>query len=141
MANFVTGENPSILEPTPGEGNLVRSLEKKGTVTAPQNIFSLPETSYDWVVANPPFTPMKVGYQILDKCLEISDNLVFLLPWLVIINSERRTRKLQDFGLVSVTHLPRKAFNGARVQTCILELKKGYTRGTRLHFYRLGQKN
>lgn len=139
MAAFVSGENLSILEPTPGEGNLVRALKNYGNVVAPKDFFFLPSARYDWVVANPPFTPMKVGYQILDKCLEMSDNLIFLLPWLVLINGEKRTRKLQDFGLVSVTHLPRKAFDGARVQACILELRKGWTGKTTLKFYRLGQ--
>jgi len=137
MASFVSGENQTILEPTPGEGNLVSALKKRGNVVSPADFFSLPCGRYDWIVANPPFTPMKVGYQILDRCLGMSDNLIFLMPWLVLINGERRTRRLREFGLVSVTHLPRKAFSGARVQTCILELRRWWMGTTALKFYGL----
>jgi hypothetical protein len=54
MASFIIGENQKILEPTPGQGNLVRALENYGTVIAPEDFFSLTEDRYDWVVANPP---------------------------------------------------------------------------------------
>jgi hypothetical protein len=75
---------------------------------------------------NPPFTPMKLGYKILYRCMELSNNIVALMPWLTIINGQKRTEDIMNFGLKSITHLPRKTFNGARVQTCILELHKGY---------------
>jgi type I restriction-modification system DNA methylase subunit len=76
---------------------------------------------------NPPFSPMTLGYQILYNCINMSDNIIALMPWLTIINSERRTKKIIDFGLKSITHLPRNIFPGSRVQTCILEIKKGYS--------------
>lgn len=58
--------------------------------------------------------------------MELSDNIIALMPWLVIINSKQRTHKIISFGLKSITHLPRDIFKGSRVQCCILELKKGY---------------
>lgn len=128
MASFVPDNAGSILEPTAGEGNLVKALNKKGIITAPEDFFELSKDSkFDWIVANPPFTPMPLAYKILYQCMEMSDNLIFLMPWLTLINSEKRTKKIFDFGLVSVTHLPRNVFPGSRVQTCVLELKKGYT--------------
>lgn len=131
MSSFITPDyrnpNPSILEPTPGEGNLVNALVTRGIITAPIDFFDLPDDSrFDCIVSNPPFSPMVLGYKILDKCMTMSDNLIFLMPWLTLINSEKRTKKIFDFGLVSVTHLPRNVFPGSRVQTCILEMKKDY---------------
>ena len=111
-------DNNKVLEPTPGEGNLVKALAKKGfEVTIPSDDFY----TYDWmterydaVVMNPPFTPMKVGYDIFDKCMSTSDIVIALMPWLTIINSEKRAKKLSGFGLKSVTHLPRSTFKGSR---------------------------
>ena len=117
----------TVLEPTPGVGNLVRALTGYA-VAAPDDFWALPEDSkFDAVVMNPPFTPMVVGYDILFKCMEMAPVVIALMPWLTIINSERRSTALVDYGLKSITHLPRKAFKGSRVQTCILELAKGYS--------------
>ena len=136
MVNFLPDNCGSILEPTPGKGNLVKALQSKGEVIAPINFSSLPEDSFfDWIVMNPPFSPMKVGYEILDKCMKMSNNIVALMPWLTIINSEKRTKKIMDFGLFSITHLPRKTFPGSRVQTCILHMRKERDRSTLFETY------
>ena len=126
MASFLPDDAGIILEPTPGIGNLVKSLKNKGMVVAPNDFFKLNEQKFDWIVMNPPFTPMAQGYQILYKCMEMSENIIALMPWLVLINGQKRTSDVMNFGLVSITHLPRSVFNGARVQTCILQMKKGY---------------
>ena len=84
----------------------------------------------------PPFSPMKEGYEILNVCMEMSNTIIALMPWLTIINSERRTKKILDFGLHSVTHLPRTAFPGSRVQTCILDMQRGVSGDTKLLFYK-----
>ena len=130
MSSFLPDIAGEILEPTKGIGNLVSELEKKGNVTAPDDFFQLEKSTFDWVVMNPPFTPMKLGYQILYECMEMSDNIIALMPWLTIINSEKRTSDIMSFGLVSITHLPRKIFPGTRVQTCILEMRKAYKQKT-----------
>lgn len=126
MASMVPPGCSTVLEPTPGEGNLVRALSGKYNVTAPKDFFAHPLVRVDCVVMNPPFSPMSMGYEILDRCMSFSDNVVALMPWLVLINSSRRVGKLLDFGLESVTHLPRCTFPGARVQCCILVLRRGY---------------
>lgn len=127
MASFLPNNSGRILEPTKGEGNLVLELETKGEVIAPDDFFMLENKQrYDWIVMNPPFTPMSKGYKILYSCMEMSDNIIALMPWLVLINGERRTKDIIDFGLKSITHLPRRIFKGSRVQCCILELKKGF---------------
>ena len=79
-----------------------------------QDFFKFDE-KVDCVVGNPPFTPMKVGYDILNKCFELSDNIIFLMPWLALINSEKRTQLYMERGLKKIVHLPRKAFPGSRL--------------------------
>jgi type I restriction-modification system DNA methylase subunit len=124
-----------ILEPTAGEGNLVKALAGKGVIIAPKDFFNMQKEQFDWVVMNPPFSPMKLGYKILYASMEMSNNIIALMPWLTIINGEKRTRDLINFGLKTVIHLPRKVFKGARVQCCILELQKGYKEETKLKWY------
>lgn len=127
MAGFLPQNAGSILEPTAGMGNLVRACSLYGDVTAPEDFFKMEKSRFDWIVMNPPFTPMAVGYKILYECMEMSDNIIALMPWLTMINGAKRTKDIMDFGLVSITHLPRKVFDWSRVQTCILEMCKGYT--------------
>lgn len=136
MAAFIPDQCGTILEPTPGIGNLVRAVKHKGLVIAPVNYEDLPSGArYDWAIMNPPFTPMQEGYRYLKEVMEMSDNIIALLPWFILINSERRINHIIDFGLVSVTHLPRKTFPGCRIQCCVLEMKKGFSGTTSLkHF-------
>lgn len=130
MASFLPDQAGSILEPTAGKGNLVKSLYKKGNVTAPEDFFTMEKQKFDWIVMNPPFTPMAQGYKILYACMEMSDQIIALMPWLTMINGEKRTKDIMRFGLKSITHLPRTIFKGSRVQTCILEMSKGYVGDT-----------
>lgn len=127
MASMVDKDS-SILEPTKGNGNLVLELNKVGHVYAPDGDFLLQDHNafYDYVVMNPPFTPMPLAYQILYITMGMTDNIIALMPYLTLINSDKRTRDILNFGLKSITHLPRTAFKGSRVQTCILEMKRGY---------------
>lgn len=121
-----------VLEPTPGIGNLVQTLEEHGyIVDAPMDFFKHPFQKYDAIVVNPPFTPMVLGYEILYNCMERSDIVIALMPWLTLINSQKRTKKIVDFGLYSITHLPRSVFKGSRVQTCILKMIKGHSFSTK----------
>ena len=125
----------TVLEPTPGEGNLVRALEGY-EVTAPGEFWDV-SGWFDAVVMNPPFTPMKEGYRILYAVMDMSDVIIALMPWLTLINSQGRTRGVVGFGLRSVTHLPRSVFPGARVQTCVLQMERGYSGDCGLSFYGL----
>jgi hypothetical protein len=133
MASFLPDNCGTILEPTPGIGNLVNAAKHKGKVIAPMYFEDIEKGSrFDWAIMNPPFTPMKEGFRYLKEVMEMTDNIVALLPWFIIINSERRLNDIKNFGLVSVTHLPRKTFPGCRIQCCLLELRNGYCGNT--HF-------
>lgn len=134
----------TVLEPTPGPyRNIVKQLEKRGLdVTAPDDFFLLQKRRFDAIVMNPPFsskftflenapkeiknTGMKMGYWFLTEMLTWSDNIIALMPWFTISDSDRRLRTLMNFGLVSVTALPRKTFEYARIQTVVIRLKRGY---------------
>ena len=55
MASFLPDRVGIILEPTKGEGNLVKVLNNKGTLIAPDDFFSLDKKSrFDYIVMNPP---------------------------------------------------------------------------------------
>jgi len=125
MVSLLPNNIKTVLEPTPGQGNIVKALANYN-VTAPTTDFWKVSGTWDAIVMNPPFTPMNMGYKILFKCMEMSDVIIALMPWLTMINSERRTKRIMDFGLKSITHLPRNTFKGSRVQTCVLEMIHGY---------------
>jgi hypothetical protein len=136
MASLINDKAGTILEPTPGLGNLVRAAAHKGTVIAPNAFEDIPEGSrFDWAIMNPPFTPMKEGYRFLSEVMKMTDNIIALLPWFILINSEKRMKAISEFGLVSVTHLPRKTFAGCRIQCCVLKMKKGYVGKTELNHF------
>ncbi len=95
MSSFLPENSGDILEPTKGLGNLVKALCEKGNVIAPDgDFFEMEKRRYDWVVMNPPFTPMKKGYQILYECMDMADNIIALMPWLTIINGQKRTNDI-----------------------------------------------
>lgn len=146
MANMVPASAKVVLEPTPGIGNLVAALEQKGfeTVT-PWNFFDMNlDQRFDAIVMNPPFSTrsaygypedlghdgMRLGYYILTRCMNMSDNVIALMPWFTITDSDVRMRYIKDFGLKSITALPRKTFEYARIQTCIFEIEKGWKEET-----------
>lgn len=159
MVSLVPAFAKTVLEPTPGIGNIVSALVKRGgyTITAPDDYFLLPAGKFDCVVMNPPFSAkyafldnasqdftkhgMRLGYHILRECMEMSDHVIALMPWFTISDSDVRLRYLKSFGLRSVTALPRKTFMYVRIQTCILELARSYTEPTEFIVYDLKLKS
>jgi hypothetical protein len=130
----LTAHPNTILEPTQGEGNLVRAIDRvypSSIIYTPRDFFTFDE-QVDIIVGNPPFSPMSVGYDILERCFELSGNIIMLMPWLSLINSVKRTQLYKKHGLKTVIHLPRNAFKGSRVQTCILIFRRGNTGKTEL---------
>ena len=137
MAGLIPPSCRTVLEPTPGAGNLVAVLGDRD-ITAPDGNFwheiAPRNLWFDCVVMNPPFSPPLLGYQILLRCMAMTDQIIALMPWLTIINSVHRTKLIRDYGLVSVTHLPRSTFPGTRVQCCILQMRRGFLGVTALRF-------
>ena len=143
MARFIPKNAVTVLEPTPGIGNLSRVVKENGfNVTEPDNFFELDlKQKFDCVIMNPPFsskyafgvpdhikdTGMRLGYFILNQCMALSDNIIALAPWFTISDSDLRLKTIKDYGLQYIIALPRKTFNYARIQTVILVMQKGYT--------------
>ena len=145
MVSMIPEYHTTVFEPTPGVGNIVKSLEKKKTfeITTAEDFFLFDlDKKFDCIVMNPPFSSksaylenapegidlkgMKLGYHILQECMKMSDNVIALMPWFTISDSDVRLRFFKNWGLKSLTALPRKTFNYARIQTVVLELEKGY---------------
>lgn len=155
MVSLIPEGCKTVLEPTPGIGNIVKALENKGyQVTAPpQDYFLQPISRWDCVVANPPFSAkyayldnadvdytkegMRLGYEILKQLLTMSDNAVVLMPWFTLSDSDVRLRYLKSYGIKSITALPRKTFQYARIQTVVIHFEKGYQGETAFIVYDL----
>jgi len=135
MCDMIPNGVNKILEPTPGSGNIVRELESRGyNVTAPSNFQDMnPFQFFDCVVMNPPFKS-SIEHSYLLDAMRMSDTVIALMPWFTLINSDSRTEYLKQWGLVSVTHLPRATWRQIRVQPCILFLRRGHSGPTELLF-------
>jgi|SRR5688572_3309601 len=140
MASLIPTGTRTVLEPTPGVGNIVSQLDAY-ELTAPSDFFALQQDlRFDCILTNPPFSTkyafgvpkdfehqgMRLGYYILVECMKMSDRVIALMPWFTISDSDVRLRTLKEHGMRSITALPRKTFQYARIQTCILELHRGY---------------
>lgn len=151
MVDMVPVGAKTVLEPTPGQGNIVEALISKNyQVTAPTDFFNLEIRQFDCVVMNPPFSAkyckmenapheakqngMRVGYYILYRCMEMTENVIALMPWFTISDSDVRLRHIMDYGCRSITALPRKTFKYTRIQTTILQLQKGFAGRTEFKF-------
>lgn len=139
-----------VFEPTPGLGNLMMAVRERFLyveIEYPEGDFFLhTKQKYDCIIMNPPFTSksafmenapaeaecrgMKVGYYILKQCMEMSDNVIALMPWYTIADSDVRLRYLKAYGIKSITALPRKTFEYVRVQVVVIELVKGWKEET-----------
>lgn len=110
----------------------------------PENDFFLRDSNikHECIVMNPPFSNksgymvnapagfkengMRLGYYFLTECLKMSDNVIALMPWFTISDSDKRLRMLTEFGIISLTALPRKTFEYARIQTVVIQLQRGF---------------
>lgn len=80
-----------------------------------------PSRKYDLVIANPPHSPMAMGYKMMDRLVDFSDRMVVIMPWLWLINSQARHEKWREHIRTAI-HLPRSTFPGARIQTAIFDI-------------------
>lgn len=161
MVSLVDKSAKTFLEPTPGEGNIIRKISEHfpdSLVKAPWSDYfesrnDILSKRYDQIIMNPPFSEksfycrqlpeewkglkgMGYGYKFLTELMPQSDNIIALMPWFTISDSDVRMRMIQDFGLKSVTLLPRRTFQYARIQTVILEMKNGYQGTTEFKYLR-----
>ena len=143
MISMIPDRVTTILDPTPGKGNLIKLLNDRFIITAPDNFFEWNQQKVDCVIMNPPFTAndtnfnnapeyvkkltgSKIVHYFLFQMMNISENIIAIVPWYTIINSKKRTNYIKNFGMISVTNLPRSVFKRSLIQTCVLQLKKGY---------------
>lgn len=155
MLALADREPATILEPCSGRGTLVaaakaafpraeitsieldeeycREQAAAGLRVAQSDFFSLPTPSrkYDLVVANPPHSPMAVGYRMMDRLRDFADRMIVIMPWLWLINAQSRHERWRPH-VRNAVHLPRSAFPGARIQTAIFDIdllnRYGHTR-------------
>lgn len=144
-----------VLEPTAGKGNIVAALRASDfDVYAPENFWLMEKRRFAACVMNPPFSRkfanmfgapahlhkhgMKVGYYILEECMEMTDEVVALMPWFLLSDSDVRSRKLERFGIVGLHALPRSTFGYVRIQTVIVHLRRGWGEDIKFKFVKNG---
>ena len=153
MASLIPGWCKTVLEPTPGLGSLVKAAKNLDyDVEQCGDYWQLDKSKrFDAIIANLPFSSktwfncppeyegkgMKVAYEQMKVLMSMSSNLIMLMPWFTISDSDVRLRCIKNYGLVSVTALPRKTFQYARIQTCVLELQEGYIGATEFKVFDL----
>jgi hypothetical protein len=153
MASLLPEHVRTVCEPTPGIGNIKNVLTDRGyEVTAPADYFLLDQKiRFDAFVMNPPFSQkftflenapsecfekgMKMGYWFLLDAMRRTNVVIALMPWFTISDSDVRLRRLKRFGLKSLTALPRKTFQFARIQTVVIQLEHGWKADTIFHAY------
>lgn len=157
MISLIPPSTRTVLEPAPGLGNITSRLTNY-EVTAAGDFFLMDKTMrFDCVVMNPPFSAktaylenapegfnrlgMRLGYYFMTECMKMSDYIIALMPWMTISDSDVRLRTIMNFGLKSITALPRKTFEFARIQTCVFELEKGFKGEAAFRAFQLPHKN
>lgn len=133
MISLIDKEIPfSVFDPTPGPNSSILSAVRK---VYPCNVsveelkgdfWDIDISHVDIIVANPPFFPYSKVYQYLERFILIADQIICIIPWYTIINSERRTEKIIKSGLKRIVNVSRSAFPKIRVQICVLDIQKGY---------------
>ena len=148
MVDLIDKKPKLVLEPSIGEGNLIKALWKKypdakvigyDIVDTPlkddrllflKQDFLSANVEYipDLLLSNPPFTPMTLSYQFFDKCINIQKRGIYILPYLFLINSTNRPKIYsQIINIKNIIHLPRNVFKNSRIQACILDVYEGKT--------------
>ena len=156
MVGLIDFEPKLVLEPSIGDGNLVKALWdrfpeckvigydieetilKDDRLTFIKQDFLTAEINIDvdLILSNPPFTPMTMAYKFFDKCVNIQKRGIYLIPYLFLINSSGRPKKYsQEFDLKNVINLPRSVFKNSRIQSCILDTYEGKTNTTNYTWY------
>jgi len=151
MVSMLPDNVRTVCEPTPGIGNIVKELSAYD-VTAPADWWLVDKKlKFDAIVGNLPFSSttffncppeyegkgMVVAYEQMKVLMQMSANIILLMPWFTISDSDVRLRMLKRWGLISVTALPRKTFQYARIQTVVLQLQKGYSGPTEFKVFDL----
>lgn len=133
MSSVKIDKNDIVLEPTKGTGNFIRIFKELNLrYDTPEGDFFKYKTTkkYDFIIGNPPFTPMPLGYKILDICfdnlLKEDGELLFIMPILWLVNSTKRMKKYYPH-LKRIHLLDRTVFKGSRVQCAVFHLTEKTT--------------
>lgn len=87
----------SMLEPCRGTGNIYNLMGKDKDwceITEGKDFLTY-EGKVDWVITNPPYSIFDV---FLQKCFEIADDIVLLVPLTKVFRGIKVDRKIQEFG-------------------------------------------
>jgi hypothetical protein len=88
-----------ILEPCRGEGAFTKFLPPETLwceIADGVNFYDFNQ-HVDWIITNPPYSDFD---RFFDHCLELADNIVFLVPVAKIFKSMGTLRKIRKYGWI-----------------------------------------
>ena len=82
-------------------------------------------TPVDWIVSNPPYSIFK---EVLKHSMELTDNIVYLIPMNKLTSSFTRVKELAEFGGIPYILLlnPKDCNFPFGFCTCAVYIKRGY---------------
>jgi hypothetical protein len=85
----------------------------------------------DWIVSNPPYS---IFGDVLKHSMELTDNIVYLIPLNKLTSSFTRVKELYNFGGIPYIYLlsPKACNFPFGFCTCAVWIKKGYRGETRI---------
>jgi hypothetical protein len=91
------------------------------------------DTRADWIISNPPYSKFTA---VLERSLEIADNIVYLIPVNKITSSEGRVRRIFEWGGIPEIRIYRAKTCGFRFGFALgaVYLKRGYRGDTKWSF-------
>jgi hypothetical protein len=86
-----------VLEPARGTGNFYRHLSqpKDWCEIDEGRDFLKYRKKADWIITNPPYSIYDI---FLTKCLEVADNIVFLIPLQKVFKSKKIDSAIEKYG-------------------------------------------
>jgi len=115
-----------MLEPCKGSGNFLKYMKDSDwcEITEGKDFFEY-NKDVDWIITNPPYSILR---KFLQKSMQISNNIVFLIPWNhICLTARLRDIREAGFGIkeIILTSYPDN-FPKMGFAMSIVHLKKGY---------------
>lgn len=124
-----------VLDPFKGKGafydNYPEGVEKDWCEIDEGKDFFSYKDRVDWIVSNPPYS---IFGEVLKHSMELTDNIVYLIPLNKLTSSFTRVKELYNFGGIPYIYLlsPKACNFPFGFCTCAVWIKKGYRGETRI---------
>jgi len=116
-----------MLEPCKGEGSFLKYMPNADWCEIQEGVdFFDYNRKVDWIITNPPYSILR---KFLQKSMEVSNNVVFLIPWNhICLTARLRDIREAGFGIKEVILTPYPDnFPKMGFAMSVVHLQKGYS--------------